>query len=166
MRGTLTVFRHEIRSLFVSPIAWLLLAIFICQSAFLFTRVLEVVADYQLRDRNLNFLTGQVFTNGLFSVLGGIQKSLLLYVPLMTMGLMARERNAGSLKLLMSSPVSLRGIILGKFLAVSAYFCIFGIVLLAFMVIGHLTMNFLDVQWFLTALFGLMLTVPQKVNRV
>ena len=55
---------------------------------------------------------------GMFTAM---QQYLYLYIPLLTMGLMSRELNSGSIKLLYSSPVTNTQIILGKYLSMMIY---------------------------------------------
>ena len=53
---------------------------------------------------------------------------MLLAAPLVTMGLISEERRSGTLSLLLSAPISMTDIVLGKFLGAMAFF---GIVVLA-----------------------------------
>ncbi len=46
---------------------------------------------------------------------------LFLFVPLLTMNIVSREFNTGTVKLLYSSPVKLRQVVIGKFLALAIY---------------------------------------------
>lgn len=65
-------------------------------------------------------LTSSIFA-GKYGLFTSVQKTLFLYIPLLTMGLMSREIASGSIKLLLSSPVKIRQIVIGKFLAIMAY---------------------------------------------
>ncbi|WP_258270793.1 ABC transporter permease subunit, partial [Escherichia coli] len=67
---------------------------------------------------------GQDKYTGLADYIGGGLYSfatiaLLLIMPILTMRLFAEERKSGSLTLLLSSPVSLIQVVLGKFLGLS-----------------------------------------------
>src|SRR5687768_9098786 len=128
MKTIFTIAKVELRNLFYSPVAWFLGIVFMIQCAFFYIRMLYPLAKVQdLRARNnvvdIEFpdsLTRTIFfdPNGIFaSVLG----NLYLFVPLLTMGLISREINNGTIKLLYSSPVKVREIVLGKYLAVMMY---------------------------------------------
>lgn len=69
--------------------------------------------------KTFDSLTFSIFLNG--GLIPTMLSKLYLYIPLLTMGLMSRETSSGSIKLLLSSPVKMREIILGKFMAMMAY---------------------------------------------
>ena len=55
---------------------------------------------------------------------------MLLAAPLVTMRLVAEERRSGTLGLLLSAPISMTDIVLGKFLGVMAFFAVVALVVL------------------------------------
>ena len=104
--------------LFCSPIAWLILVIFIFQVSMDYANILteELKATgYSLMDETASIFSG---FRGLYS---RIQGYLYLYIPLLTMGIMSREFSTGSIKLLFSSPITNKQIVLGKFYALMVY---------------------------------------------
>jgi len=123
MSISLKIAKAELRSLFYSPIAWFLTLIFIFQSAFSYTSTLEEILTRQQLGGNylemVGFLTNNVF--GLLGVFGDMVKKVFLYLPLITMGLISRETGSGTIKLLYSSPITVKQIVLGKFMAMFAY---------------------------------------------
>lgn len=146
--------KTELRVLFYSPIAWLVLILFAVQSGFAFTdRLRDFYVSQVVGGNNYN-LTLLVYR----SVLGTLLDSLYLYVPLLTMGLMSREFGSGSIKLLYSSPVSNWQIIAGKY----ASMLVFGLglvgILLLEVVAGFYTIENLDSGMIWVALFGFYLT--------
>lgn len=112
--------RTELRVIFYSPVAWLILVVFAVQCGFSFCDVIWPAIKSQSLGYEVQALTGSVFTSGkgIFPVM---LEHLYFYIPLLTMGLMSREFSSGSIKLLYSSPVTSAQIILGKYLSVMIY---------------------------------------------
>jgi len=117
MKITLAIARHELRRLFVSPLAWTLLAISQFLNGLLFVMSLT---DITLNPQHLDAYDGvsELVGAGLFRF---VTLVLLLVVPLLTMRLFAEERKTGSLELLLAAPVSSTGIVLGKFAGLMCY---------------------------------------------
>jgi ABC-2 type transport system permease protein len=158
MRKILKIAKLELSILFYSPIAWLVLTIFMIQCGMGFLDNLQSIQTslglgYQSRP-----ITGVLFggSAGLFTI---IQSNLYLYLPILTMGLMSRETSSGSIKLLLSSPVKLREIILGKYLAIIGYGFLLILVLAIFGISGMLTIVDADFGRILAGLFGLYLLI-------
>src|SRR5262249_14599862 len=111
MKSVLTIAQHELRRIFVSPLAWTVLAV--AQLILGLVFVLSL-ADYTGNPDMTDQYAGvsDYVGAGLF---GFATIVLLLVMPLMTMRLFAEERKSGSIDLLFSAPVSLTQIVLGKF---------------------------------------------------
>ena len=105
MRTIIRITKSELRVLFFSPIAWLILIVFSFQVGMAYSDTLAL----QLKNQELGYRMFAV-TSSLFSgytgILSNLLENLYLYIPLFTMGLMSRELSSGSIKLLYSSPVS------------------------------------------------------------
>ncbi len=109
---------NELRRLFVSPLAWLALgAVQLVVAIFFF------VMMYQFQNMPSAGQSGATnfIGSGLLQVTGII---LLLVAPFLTMRLFSDEYRSGSLKLLLSSPVTLTQIVLGKFIGIFTFFLI------------------------------------------
>jgi ABC-2 type transport system permease protein len=108
MRETLVVFRRELRSYFLSPIAYVF--------GILMVSVL------------LYYVTEATLQNGARAtaepLFGTLPFMLVLFLPGLTMRLWAEERKLGTLELLMTFPVRVGQLVLGKFLACVAYLAI------------------------------------------
>jgi ABC-2 type transport system permease protein len=119
MKKVLRIARVELSILFYSPIAWLVLIIFMIQCGVTFTDIIAKFETSQQLNNAMKSLTINTFggREGLFAA---VQSKLFLYIPLLTMGLMSREISSGSIKLLLSSPVTTFEIIIGKFVAMMA----------------------------------------------
>ena len=124
MKMILRVAKTELRTLFYSPIAWFLLIIFLVQCGITYLGNMEGWARMQdmrgaIKASNLP-LTEYTFLgrNGLFP---SVMQNLYLYIPLLTMGLISRETSSGTIRLLYSSPIKVREIVFGKYLAMMIY---------------------------------------------
>lgn len=158
MKTTIRLARLELSILFFSPIAWLVLIVFAFQSGLAFTDKLKLYVGWQEAGSRLSFITAGIFS-GPTGVFAEIQKNVYLYIPLLTMGLMSREISSGSIKLLLSSPVKLREIVLGKYLAMMVY-CLLLIGLLAlFTTAAALSVGSFDSRHILSALIGIYLLI-------
>jgi ABC-2 type transport system permease protein len=158
-----TTFRIAIRewqALFYSPVGWLVLLIFCLVHAFVFTQLFSAAAADYRAGWPVDRLTKGVFTslNGNSpGVLGALQTNLYFYIPLVTMGVMSREISSGSIKLLLSSPVTIPEIVLGKFLALMAYGALLIGIMLSFGVIAACYIPHFETGWLLAALLGIYL---------
>ena len=156
MKIVLKIAKAELQTLFYSPIAWLILIIFTFQASVLFTNVFEMNVRSQSLEYQLNNVTQFTFS-GIFGMFRGIQQYLYLYIPLLTMGLMSRELNSGSIKLLYSSPVTNREIVLGKYLTMVVYALLLMAILFVYVLYGACTIKAFDFPAVLTGLLGLYL---------
>lgn len=123
MRNFLAVYSKEMRSYFVSPVAYVIAGVFLFLSGYLFRNILMQfnMLCLQLGQRaqqmggqmpalNLNEMVVVQF----FAVMDFIW---LLIVPMLTMRLYAEEKKTGTIELLMTSPISSVEVLLGKFFA-------------------------------------------------
>lgn len=155
----INIAKTELKTLFFSPIAWLVLAIFAIQANMTFIEIFADFVKYKLAGYHSDNITGDLFTadNWRKGVFPNVQQYLYLYIPLLTMGLMSREISSGSIKLLFSSPVSSRQIVFGKFLSMMVY----GLVLIGALLIPVIFSAFavkdLDIPYLLSGLLGIYL---------
>ncbi|MDA3915231.1 ABC transporter permease subunit [Oleiagrimonas sp.] len=106
MSAVLAIMRRELRSYFVTPLAYVFLVIFLLMSAF------------------LTFYIGDFYERGLADLQPFFSFHPWLYLmlaPAMTMRLWAEERKSGTLELLLTLPVTITRAMLGKFLAAWAF---------------------------------------------
>ncbi len=119
----LTIAWREFRNLFLSPLAWALLAS--CQFIIGWLFLSQLDTYLQLLPRLAAIpgapgLTDMVATPSL-----GIAANIMLMIaPLLTMRLIAEERRNGSLALLLSAPISLTSITLGKLFGLVGFFLV------------------------------------------
>jgi len=114
---------RELKSLFLSPLAWAVLAVTQFLFAYMFLTQLEVYARNQARLAGLESAPGvtDLVAAPLYSSAGVV---LLLLAPLLTMRLIAEERRNDTLTLLLSAPISATEIVLGKFVGLMSFFLI------------------------------------------
>jgi ABC-2 type transport system permease protein len=151
----LTIALRELRSLFLSPLAWTVLAVVQLILGFLFLANVEIYQAYQPQLLALEQAPGvtEVVVPDLF---GNAAIVLLLVVPLLTMRLIAEERRNRTLPLLMSAPVSMTEIVLGKYLGV-LLFLLTVLALIGVMPLSLLLGGGLDFGLLASALVGLAL---------
>lgn len=152
MSNILAIARNELRRIFVSPLAWAVLALFQLLMGFFFINLLMGYLD-DLQAANQY--------NGLADYMGGGLYSIAIFVilflmPLMTMRLLAEERKSGSLTLLLSSPTGLTEIVLGKFLGLMGFMLAI-LALLALMPLSLLPGTNLDLGYIAAGLLGVLL---------
>ncbi len=122
---------RELRSLFLSPLAWTVLAVVQAVLAYVFLIQIETFLHWQPRLSaipNAPGLTALVVAP-LFKTAGSV---LMVIAPLLTMRLISEEIRSGTFTLLLSAPRSVVEIVLGKFIAVLTFFC-FAILLVLIM---------------------------------
>lgn len=120
MRHTLAIAGRELRSYFVSPVAYAVLTLWAVIAGFFFVAYVGFYAQMQqypdpamLERLNLNTQIILPFAQQLWIV-------VLLLVPGLTMGLFATEKANGTHELYLTSPITIGSLVLGKFLAVVA----------------------------------------------
>lgn len=111
---------RELRSLFLSPLAWTILAVIQFILAYIFLANVDVFIRIQPQLAKLAHAPG--FTELVISNFFGTAAVVLLFVvPLLTMRLFSEERRYRTLTLLLSSPLSLTEIVLGKYLGLMGF---------------------------------------------
>jgi ABC-2 type transport system permease protein len=109
MNAALAVMRRELRSYFLTPVAYVFIVIFlVLANAFAF-----YLGGFYER--------GQADLNSFFTFHPWLY---LFLVPALSMRLWAEERRSGSIELLMTLPLDVWQMVVGKFLAAWAFTCI------------------------------------------
>jgi ABC-2 type transport system permease protein len=116
---------RELRGLFVSPVAYGVLSLFSILGGVFFIlylaefsewifRLQQMQALQQLEEINLS----DHLVNGFYSSMSMV---LLFLIPGITMGLFAAEKTNGTQELLLTSPLTIWDIVLGKFVAAAIF---------------------------------------------
>jgi gliding motility-associated transport system permease protein len=127
MRNILAVYRREMSSYFVSPIAYIVIGIFLLVSGFFFYNLLSHFMGEALRAQMQAQRMGRppemdvpgLVARNFFGVLSTV---ILFMIPMLTMGIYAEERKRGTMELLMTSPLTEFQIVMGKFFAALSLF--------------------------------------------
>ncbi len=101
----LAIYRKEIASYFINPIGYVYLGIFLVFSALLCSYTTIVAGTYN---------TGNYFFYMIIA--------FIIFIPLLTMRLFAEERKMRTEQMLLTAPVSLTGMVLGKYFAAFTVF--------------------------------------------
>jgi ABC-2 type transport system permease protein len=150
-----TLAAKELRSMFVSPLAWTILAVVQLILGYLFLSQLDVFLQVQAQLAGVDGSPGatQLVVTPTF---GNAAIILLLVTPLMTMRLISEERRNQSLSLLFSAPLSMTEIVLGKYLGILSFLFII-IALLMLMPLSLLIGGELDLGVVFSGMLGLTL---------
>ena len=100
MKKVIPIFRREMFAYFFSPMAYIVISVFLLITGWFFTSDLFLSNDSSLRS--------------IFSIIPFI---FIFFVPAVTMRLLSEERKSGTIELLFTMPVSDSEIVIGKFLA-------------------------------------------------
>jgi ABC-2 type transport system permease protein len=128
MRNISAIVERELRAYFNSPIAYVVLTIFIFLSGLFFRSILASVMQLalaaqmqaqQLGPRPID-MPGMI-SRGFLSTMSVI---LLFVMPMLTMGLFSEEKKRGTIELLLTSPLTDLQVVLGKFFAAGAFYLI------------------------------------------
>jgi len=118
VRNMWIICRKELRSYFVSPVAYLLLTMFAVIFGFFFWNSLGYFIfmgmEAQLRDEPTPMNVNEQIIRPLLANLSVVG---LFFIPIITMRLFAEEKRTGTIELLVTSPIRDGEIILGKWLA-------------------------------------------------
>lgn len=117
----LTIAKKELKLLFVSPLAWTFLALIQLMLTWVFLGRLDAFLELQSQLMQIANPPGatEVIIVPVFAVASIV---LLMATPLLTMRLMAEEWRNHTMVLLISAPVSITAIVLGKFLGLMVFF--------------------------------------------
>lgn len=106
MSPALVISRREIRTYFNSPVAYIVVPVFLVITGYLFFTQL--------------FLEKQADMRGFFNIM---PLMFMFLIPAITMRLLADEKSSGTLELLITMPVRDWEVVVGKFLAAMALLC-------------------------------------------
>ena len=119
MKNTWIVAKRDLGSFFSSPVFYVVTTVFLILYGFIFSNILNFFSLQSFQSQQFRGMAAGLNLNEMV-----IEPSfhntaviLLLIIPLITMRSFAEERRAKTFPLLLSSPIHLREIILGKFLA-------------------------------------------------
>jgi ABC-2 type transport system permease protein len=127
----IAIYRRELQSYFVSPLAYLVAGIFWLLAGFFFVAILlgpegliqqAAVNEQQAQQLGIPMPPVDVAYRFLQLYLGVLSSLALFILPILSMGLYAEERKRRTLELLATSPVTNWAVAVGKLLAVVTFF--------------------------------------------
>lgn len=98
MNNILTIFKKELKSYFYSPVAYIVIVVFLIITGWFFTSTL--------------FVAGVITMRNVFDIIPFI---LLFFIPAISMRTFSEEKKAGTIELLLTKPITDYDIVLGKF---------------------------------------------------
>jgi len=120
VRSVLAIVRREIQAYFVSPIAYSVIVIFLLISGFGALRAMQMYAlipASTIEDQGMSirgFIIGRQLTNL------WVRMAMVLCLPALSMRLFSEERKGGTAELLLTSPLTTRQLVAGKYLGAIA----------------------------------------------
>lgn len=117
------IFKKEMRLYFTSPVAWVIMAVFLFIAGYFFYSIFSYYARVSMQSAMNPMGGGLNVTDGVLRPLfSNFSVILLLMMPLITMRLFAEERRSGTIELLLTYPVRDGAVLLAKFLAAFALY--------------------------------------------
>jgi len=105
MRNVLALTRREMNALFLSPLAYMVMTLFLFFSGFFFY-----------------WLSAETLNASLVEFIGVLMFLFLVATPFLTMRLLSEEYRSGTIEMLMTAPVTDGQVILAKFLGALVFF--------------------------------------------
>lgn len=124
MLATVTLFKRELKSFFVSPGGYIIFAAFLLLSSYFFGTLLqyyqELVRVYNIAPMQMSDTPPNLDADIVQAYLHFLILMLLFFLPVLCMRSFAEEKRAGTFELLLISPLKLSSIVCAKCLALSA----------------------------------------------
>jgi ABC-2 type transport system permease protein len=114
-RNIASIAGKELRSYFVSPVAWVMMGLFAFIFGYFFTAYLRI---FMMNSMQSQFGGGQPMNVNMSLIrplLGNASVLVLFLLPMITMRTYSEEKRSGTIELLLTSPLTDLEIILGKF---------------------------------------------------
>ena len=123
MRNIWVICRKELRSYFVSPVAYVLFVMFALIFGWFFWNMLGAFVFYSMASQMRGEMTPMNVNDQILrQLLGNMNVVGLFFIPVITMRLFAEEKRNGTIELLVTSPIQDFEVILGKWLAAVALY--------------------------------------------
>lgn len=130
MRNILVIAQRELKTYFTSPIAYVVLTIFLFLSGVVFNFYLSAMVESASIRAMQSAQSGQLpepidmpgqIIQGFFNWTSFL---MLFFLPTITMALFSEEKKRGTIELLLTAPITDVQVVLGKFLAAAAFYTI------------------------------------------
>jgi ABC-2 type transport system permease protein len=130
MKNILAIFQKEIKAYFVSPIAYVVLTVFLVISGYFFYNILSIFIERSMfammQSQQYGGPPPSIDVPALVSrnFFGVTSTVILFMLPMITMASFADEKRRGTMELLMTSPITNLQIVIGKFLASLCFYVV------------------------------------------
>ncbi len=155
-----SVFKRELKSFFVTPGGYIILAAFLLLSSYFFGTMLqyfqELVRVYNIQPLQMADAPPNLDSDIIQPYLAFLMLVLLICLPILCMRAIAEEKRSGTLELILTSQISTRAIVMAKFLALSIWVGLM-LSLAAWCPVLLSFFGTVDLQAFFVALVGLQL---------
>lgn len=132
MRPTLSLIRREFTAYFLSPIAYVVLTVFLIGTGVLYWQTDRSLTD--VGPRGVEYPMGAILGDGSEGLTFPVFWLVFLFVPpLLTMRLFAEERASGTMEMLMTAPVKDWQIVFAKFVGCFAFYLLMWLPTLAYL---------------------------------
>jgi ABC-2 type transport system permease protein len=121
MRNAFAIAWREVQGYFTSPLAYVVISVFLLLSGYIFWASLVRFSELCLRFGSNPYFSSQLNVNDMVvrPLFGTVAIILLFVVPFLTMRLLAEERRTGTAELLFTCPVTSGEVVLGKYMSVA-----------------------------------------------
>lgn len=119
MKAIWIVARKELRIFFLSPLAYIISAFFLLVSGFFFYNIVVWFSGQSARMMQNSHYANQLSLNKMVfePYFNNVALVLIFLIPLLTMRLLSEEKRMRTEELLLTSPLKISSVILGKYLA-------------------------------------------------
>lgn len=125
----LTIAKREFKSLFISPLAWVILATVQAIMAWMF--LAQIDSFYELQPQLIHLENTPGVTDLVVAPIYSLASIIFLMImPLITMRTFAEEKRNKTLTLLLSSPAHIYQIVLGKYVSLLAFVFLLAFILM------------------------------------
>ncbi len=107
MNSVFAIAQRELKSYFASPVAYVVTALFLVMSGYLFSAILV-----QSQEASMRF------------IMQNLSVIFLFIMPFLTMRLLAEEQRTGTVEILLTNPVRDHEVVIGKFLGATIFFLV------------------------------------------
>ncbi len=116
MGSLFTLWRRELASYFLTPVAYVVVIVFLLVTGFNFYLLVDLMSSERV---SITEVMGQLFGSVLF-----FWPSFLLVIPILTMRVFAEEKRSGTIETLMTAPVTDTAVVLAKYFAALTFFLV------------------------------------------
>ena len=123
MRNLFSIYRRELKAYFVSPVAYVVLVIFLVIAGFFFASIVNAFAFTSLRAQQSPYGAPELNISAwLEAFFMNTAVWILFVLPLLSMRLFSEEKRQGTMELLFTYPVRDVATVLGKYFACATIF--------------------------------------------